>query len=300
MKKFSILFLILALVFAVSAEPAKPKKPKKPKYKELAAMYQKCSDDLLYTTSEKNDFESKTNNLMNEVATLKAQIEQLREDTSTIGRRMRIVERNLAKTKGDYDDLLKSFTDQSVSKNALLAEKEAKLAEKEARLEELQSILDQKDAEVKALRNKVTNALKGFQDKGLSIHEKNGKVYVSVDAELLFASGSWEIDNKVKETLSELGKVLAADQDINVVIEGHTDNVPFKGSGNVKDNWDLSVMRATSVVKEILKNKEINPQRITASGRSEYLPIDTDRAKNRRIEIILTPKLDELFKIIGQ
>jgi len=292
MKKFTVLFLILTLVFAVAAEPVKPKKPKKPKYKELAAMYQKCTDDLNYTISERNDFENKNNSLNAEISSLKTQVAQLKEDTITVGRRIRIVERNLAKTKGDYDDLLKSFTDQSVSKNALLAEKEA-------RLQELQSILDQKDAEVKALKNKVTEALKGFEDKGLTIHEKNGKVYVSLDAELLFASGSWEVDNKVKATLAQLGDILASDMGINVTIEGHTDNVPYKGSGNVKDNWDLSVMRATSVVKEILKNKDINPQRITAAGRSEYVPIDTDRAKNRRIEIILTPKLDELFQIIG-
>jgi len=292
MKKLTFLFLILALVLAVSAEPAKPKKPKKPKYKELAAMYQKCTDDLNYTTSERNDFEKRNNNLNTEVASLKAQIEQLKEDTAVAGRRLRIVERNLSKTKNDYDDLLKSFTDQSVSKNKLLAEKEA-------RLQELQSILEQKDAEVKALKSKVMDALKGFEDKGLTIHEKNGKVYVSLDAELLFASGSWELDNKVKATLAQLGNILAGDIGINVAIEGHTDNVPFKGSGNVKDNWDLSVMRATSVVKEILKNKDINPQRITAAGRSEYVPIDNDRAKNRRIEIILTPKLDELFQIIG-
>jgi chemotaxis protein MotB len=137
----------------------------------------------------------------------------------------------------------------------------------------------------------------------LTIYEKNGKVYVSLDEKLLFASGSWEIDKRGKEALGELGKVLAGDSNINVVIEGHTDNVLYKGSGNVKDNWDLSVMRATAVVKELLKNKEVNPQRITAAGRSEYIPIDaTDtkeaRAKNRRTEIILTPRLDELFKII--
>jgi chemotaxis protein MotB len=164
-------------------------------------------------------------------------------------------------------------------------------------------MLAQKDAEVKALKNKVADALKGFEDKGLTIHEKNGKVYVSLDEKLLFASGSWEIDNKGKEALTELGNVLATDKDINVVIEGHTDNVPYKGSGNVKDNWDLSVLRATSVVKEILKNGNISPQRVTASGRGEFVPVDNDdskeaRAKNRRTEIILTPKLDELFQII--
>jgi len=282
----------------------------KSKYNELSDLYKKCSADLNYTNSEKIDFENKNKDLILNVESLKQQVEKLKEDTTSMGRRLRIAERNLAKTKGDYDDLLKSFTYQNVSKNAEVTEllktldaRQKELEEKETRLSELQNILDQKDAEVKALRDKVANALKGFEDMGLSIYEKNGKVYVSLDEKLLFASGSWNIDNKGKEALAELGKVLANDQNINVVIEGHTDNVPYNGTGNVKDNWDLSVMRATAVVKELLKNKEINPQRISASGRSEYIPVDEEdsreaRAKNRRTEIILTPKLDELFKII--
>ncbi|MCL2246776.1 MAG: OmpA family protein [Lentimicrobiaceae bacterium] len=285
-----IIILLLALAFISTSCVTKSK------YLELDGKYRQCMSDFAYTNSEKIDFENKSKDLTSEVASLKMQIASLKEDSAALGRRMRIVERNLAKTKGDYDDLLKSFTDQNLTKNALLAEKEA-------RLNELQAVLDQKDAEVKALRNKVANALKGFEDMGLTIYEKNGKVYVSLDEKLLFASGSWDIDNRGKEALAELGKVLAHDQNINVVIEGHTDHVPYRGSGNVKDNWDLSVMRATSVVKEILKNNEINPQRITASGRSEFLPIEMDdsreaRAKNRRTEIILTPKLDELFQII--
>jgi len=314
--KTSILFLIVAFI-ATSCVT-------KSKYKELDAKYQKCADDLNYTNSEKIDFENKNKDLAVQIVTLKAQIEQLKEDTASMGRRIRIAERNLTKTKSDYDELLKNFADQNVTfintlqvREKELEEKEAHLTElqndlarkdkemeeKEARLTELQNILAQKDAEVKALKSKVTNALKGFEDYGLAVYEKNGKVYVSLDEKLLFASGSWEIDIRGKEALGELGNVLAGDSNINVVIEGHTDNVPYRGSSNVKDNWDLSVMRATAVVKELLKNKGINPQRITASGRSEYLPVDPvntkeARARNRRTEIILTPKLDELFKII--
>ena len=304
MKPNKILWLFLAVALIATGCVTKSK------YNELSDLYKKCSDDLNYTTSEKIDFENKNKELTINIASLKQQVEKLKEDTTSMGRRLRIAERNLAKTKGDYDDLLKSFTYQNVSKNAEVTEllntleaRQKELEEKETRLSELQNILDQKDAEVKALRDKVANALKGFEDMGLSIYEKNGKVYVSLDEKLLFASGSWNIDNKGKEALTELGKVLANDQNINVVIEGHTDNVPYNGTGNVKDNWDLSVMRATAVVKELLKNKEINPQRISASGRSEYIPVDEEdsreaRAKNRRTEIILTPKLDELFKII--
>jgi len=299
--------LLLCLTFAFIATSCVTKS----KYNELEAMYKKCIDDLNYTTSEKIDFENRNKDLRSEITGLKAQIEQLKEDTAAMGRRIRIAERNLAKTKADYDDLLKSFTDQNLSRNAEIATlmntleaRQKELEEKEARLEELQNILAQKDAEVKALKDKVANALKGFEDHGLTVYEKNGKVYVSLDEKLLFASGSWEIDSRGREALRELGKVLANEPDINVLIEGHTDNVPFRGTGNVRDNWDLSVMRATAVVKELLKNTDINPQRLTAAGRSEYLPIDADdtreaRARNRRTEIILTPKLDELFKIIG-
>lgn len=177
------------------------------------------------------------------------------------------------------------------------------MKDKEARLAELQEILKQKDNEVRALKDKVMNALKGYVDKGLNVYEKNGKVYVSMDEKLLFASGSWVVGTDGILALKELIKVLEQDNDINVLIEGHTDNVPFKGSGQVKDNWDLSVMRATAVVKVLLKDSKINPLRVSAAGRGEFFPIDPAdtpeaRAKNRRTEIILTPKLDELFKII--
>jgi len=295
MKK--VLLLLLAVAFIATGCVSSKK------YKELDALYQKCTEDLNYTTSEKIDFENRSRELASEIAGLKVQIEKLKEDTTAMGRRIRIVENQLNKMKGDYDELLKSFTDQNLTFINTLQEREKELAEKEARLAELQNVLAKKDAEVKAIKDKVTNALKGFEDHGLTIYEKNGKVYVSLDEKLLFASGSWEIDKRGREALTELGKVLAADSEISVLIEGHTDNVPFRGSGNVKDNWDLSVMRATAVVKELLKNGGIDPQRITAAGRSEYVPIDPDdtreaRARNRRTEIILTPKLDELFKII--
>jgi chemotaxis protein MotB len=136
----------------------------------------------------------------------------------------------------------------------------------------------------------------------LTIEQKNGKVYVSLEERLLFSSGSTVVDPKGEEALKQLGKVLAKDININVLIEGHTDNVPIKG-GAIKDNWDLSVMRATSVVRILTKNDKIDPVRLTPAGRSEYLPIDPGntaeaRKKNRRIEVILTPKLDELLQVL--
>jgi len=249
----------------------------------------------------------------------------------SLSRRLRQLEREYAKSKSDYDALLKNFVDLNLDKteemNLLLGNLDSvknqlevrekalneqtvsleaikhQLFEKEARLNELQEILSQKDAEVKTLKQKVSDALTGFAQSGLDVYEKNGKVYVSVSDKLLFASGSWTIGTEGEKALKELALLLEKDKDINVLIEGHTDNVPYKGNGQVKDNWDLSVMRATSVVKILLKYAPIAPQRISASGRSEYLPLDTEntpeaRAKNRRTEIILTPKLDQLFQII--
>ncbi len=143
----------------------------------------------------------------------------------------------------------------------------------------------------------------GFEGKGLTITQKNGKVYVSMEENLLFASGSTIVEDKGIEALKKVAKVLEQNSEINILIEGHTDDVPMAGKGDIKDNWDLSVMRATSIVKIITKNSSVDPRRLTAAGRGEYFPVDPAktteaRKKNRRTEIILTPKLDELFKVL--
>jgi chemotaxis protein MotB len=179
----------------------------------------------------------------------------------------------------------------------------AELEKKEVKLSELQSILNKKDSTVKALKNKVMDALTGYEGKGLTITQKNGKIYVSLDESLLFASGSFTVDAKGVEAIKKLAKVLEINTDISIMIEGHTDNVTYNGNGVLKDNWDLSVMRATAIVKIITENSKVDPKRLTAAGRSEYDPVEVNttkegRAKNRRTEIILTPKLDELFQII--
>ena len=177
------------------------------------------------------------------------------------------------------------------------------LNEKNTALVELQTMLAKKDSISNALRQKVKNALTGFEGKGLSITQKNGMVYVSMEDKLLFKSGSFEIDTRGADAIKELANVLAQNSDINIMVEGHTDDVPFQGRGELKDNWDLSVKRATTVVRLLTENKGINPTRITGAGRSQYLPIEAAktpqaRQKNRRTEIILTPNLDELMQII--
>lgn len=206
------------------------------------------------------------------------------------------------------DQLLKLQQDLNLKQQNLtkldadLKASELALDQKNKRLLELENVLSRQDSVVKALRKKVSDALLGFEGKGLTVNTKNGKVYVQLDESLLFASGSWEVAAKGVEALKNLGNVLNTNPNINILVEGHTDNVPYKGVGQVKDNWDLSAMRATAIVK-ILVNSSVDPKRLTAAGRADFFPLvsnDTKegKAKNRRTEIILTPKLDELFQII--
>lgn len=325
MKKSIIILLAIFVAFQFSGCVTKQK------YNELQNQYKRCQDDLTYVNSENVDFSNAKKQLTAELDAMSLKAKQLADDTLSLSRRLRQSERDLAKATRDYDDLLKSFAEQNVNnqnqmndmlssidkikdeltakENLLNAQQDSLeaarkvLAAKEARIQEMQDILNQKDAEVKALKTKVSTALKGFEGSGLNVTEKDGKVYVSMEDKLLFASGSWTINEQGLNAIKELARVLENEKDIAVLIEGHTDNLAYRGNGQVKDNWDLSVMRATSVVRAILQNGNIEPVRLSASGRSEYLPIDNAdtpeaRAKNRRTEIILTPNLDKLFELI--
>lgn len=185
-----------------------------------------------------------------------------------------------------------------------LTKSQTELEKKQARVKELESILAKKDSAVMALKTKVQDALLGFINKGLTVETRNGKVYVSLDEKLLFASGSINVDPKGVDALKKLANVLEQNPEINIMVEGHTDNIPYNSNGGaIKDNWDLSVLRSTSITKILLNNSKIEGKRITSAGRGEYVPIDVinsaeARKKNRRTEIILTPKLDELLKVL--
>ena len=186
-----------------------------------------------------------------------------------------------------------------------MAEQQKAIDEKNLRLQELTQILDKKDMMMRELKNRVSKALTGFEGNGLTVTNKNGKIYVSLDEKLLFKSGKWDVDPKGVTALDNLAKLLAENPDVHVVIEGHTDNIPYAGSGQISDNWDLSVKRSTSIIRILLKNKAIDPIRITAAGRGEFLPVDSSntseaRQKNRRTEIILSPNLDELMNLLSK
>ncbi len=200
-------------------------------------------------------------------------------------------------------DLQKSQEKLQAREDAL-TKSEKSLKEKEKNLAELQNIVNKQDSMMKGLKTKVSAALKGYEGNGIEVVNKNGKVYVSLDEKLMFKSGKWDVDAKGASALNKLSNFIAENKDINIVIEGHTDDVPFKGNGNVEDNWDLSVKRATAIVRILTSNKNVNPAQISASGRAEFVPVDAAktaeaRAKNRRTEIILSPNMDELLKAMS-
>lgn len=217
-------------------------------------------------------------------------------DTARLGAECRQLNAN-------YKKLLADGSAEAARMLRQLEMSQQELAARSQRVDELEQMLRAREEAMQEIRRKVADALLGFEGKGLTITTRDGKVYVSMEDKLLFRSGSFEIDPKGAEAVKELATVLAANPDINIMVEGHTDNVPYRPNGQLKDNLDLSAKRATTVVRLLLQNKSIDPVRIIAAGRGESLPIDTAdtpeaRQKNRRTEIILTPKLDELLQIM--
>ena len=256
--------------------------------KEIAALQQQNSD----LTKSRDQLALEKNAL----ASAKARNEdELRNSILNKNQQVSQLNQNL----GDAETDIKN-------KNADLQSKEADLQNKNARIADLQNALAQKDAATKALRQRVSDALLGFNAQDLQVSVKNGKVYVSLSEQLLFKSGSTKVDPKGQDALRKLATALKDNKDVNVLVEGHTDNVPIKGTtaSGAKDNWDLSVMRATEITR-LLTTAGMDPAQVTPSGRSMYMPVVTNdtpanKALNRRTDIILTPKLDELFSILNQ
>lgn len=181
-----------------------------------------------------------------------------------------------------------------------LNEKSALLEARSQRVEELESLLEARERAAEALRARLAEALLGFQGKGLNVEQRNGKVYVSMEAQLLFPSGSAQVDPVGREALAGLAEVIAEQTDLEIVVEGHTDTDQVRSTSIPRNNWELSVLRATAVVSILLETPGVDPSMLSASGRSEYHPVDaSDKAKNRRIEVILAPNLDSLYELIS-
>ncbi len=200
------------------------------------------------------------------------------------------------------DDLNKlSISLEAKEEELKLASEE--LDERSARVIELEKIINKKDSMVTALKESISKALIGLDGEGLTIDQRNGKVYISLEEDLLFASGKYVVNTRGIAALNKLATALAPQKDLEILVEGHTDSIPLSGKGLVTDNWDLSVMRATNVVKVLTKNPSLNPLQLIAAGRSEFVPIASNKTKegrseNRRIEMILSPNLDDLFKLL--
>ena len=223
---------------------------------------------------------------------LSARLTQLMRDTADMRRNIRSYREMLNTNLGEQDKL-----------NELLTKKMQELDDRERTINQLQDLINAQNEKVQNILKSVKDALMGFSSDELSVREENGKIYVAMSDKLLFQSGSATVDKRGKEALAKLAEVLNKQKDVDVNIEGHTDTKPIH-TARFADNWDLSVIRATSVVRILTKEYGVSPMQIVPSGRGEYLPVADNettegRSKNRRTEIIIAPKLDELLKILN-
>jgi chemotaxis protein MotB len=293
-------------------------------YQELESKFNNLRSSNLELLKEKDELIASKKALETSLETLKDEYGALKNKKNILENEYSILQNKLKNLEASYDALStqssKKLADQAQKNQELMAEleaKELKLAAESSRLEklqnelkkrseqidELQQLINAKEAQMQQLKNAISNALHNFEGKGLTVVHKNGKIYVSMENKLLFNSGSWAVGAEGKKAVEQLANVLAENKDIQVLIEGHTDDVPYTGTTLI-DNWDLSVKRATAIVR-ILENKGVNPTQITAAGRSEFVPVDTNKttegkAKNRRIEIILAPNLDQISKLLKE
>lgn len=316
-KRISVALLIMALSTSCVSKKV---------YTELEDKYADARKENRRLSDENDELSQAKNKLDQEYAALQAELAKTKADRDKFLSQYTAADTNLKNLQASYNALEKNSDDalqSNMNKNReLLAQLEAKekalaaeqqrlnklkndLQASSDRLTELENIMAAKDAAMKKLKETLSNALNSFEGKGLTVQERDGKVYVSMENKLLFSSGSWAVGTEGRRAVVEVGKVLADNPDISVLIEGHTDDDAYAGSGPIADNWDLSTKRATAIVSILGENKKINRQNLTAAGRSEYAPLASNssaegKAKNRRIEIILTPKLDEISRMLNE
>ncbi|MGG7036988.1 MAG: OmpA family protein [Flavobacterium sp.] len=291
------------------------------KYTDLKKENRALADQNELLKKDKNQLEMTRDSLSDVLAKLKSERDKLQTDCAATANNLKALKESYAALEKNSNDALESNMNKNRELLAQLSAKEKALAEEQnrlnkmkaelesnlKRLNELESMIAAKDASMKKLKETLSKALNAFEGKGLTVEQKNGKVYVSMENKLLFQTGSWSVGAEGRKAVVEVGKVLAQNQDISVLIEGHTDNDKIYGTigGGVENNWDLSTKRATAIVNILGENASINKQNLTAAGRGEFAPLmsnDTPdgKAKNRRIEIILTPKLDEISKMLNE
>ncbi len=324
---FRLLLLMIALVQLSSCLVSKKKFDEQEALaKKYLAEKNKCNEDL-------NAANSNIETLSNKVKELQAEIDKLTNDKNALGTKQNKLKKDYddlaaqcEKWKADYSGLVSSSANEKDALSKLLAEKERELSQKqaalaeqqkandllakslserEARVKELEDLIARKDSAVMALKKKITDALTGFSSSDLQVSVKDGKVYVSLSDKLLFNVGSFVVDAKGKGALLKIAEVLNKQTDIGIMVEGHTDNKQYLSpDGNIKNNWDLSVMRASSVAYLLVNDGKVNAARVEAAGRGEHQPVEANdtpegRSKNRRIEVILSPDLKGIWDILN-
>ena len=320
----SLLLIVLAFILSTLTGCVTIKQ-----FEELQASCEEIDKENTELRLNSQDSEIELTELKGQIATLQEAREILAADTSRMGRFVSEAEDELSRLRELNDALtdqnggrlaalneenrvlledvgrirteLQTREDALLALEADLAQRSADLEARSARVEELESLLEAREKAAEVLRKRLQSALLGFEGNGLTVEQRDGKVYVSLEAQLLFASGSAIVDDGGREILKKLGDVIATQSDLEIIIEGHTDTDKLSSTTIPRNNWELSVLRSTAVLDIIMSQPGVDPSVLTASGRGEYHPVDPeDKAKNRRIEVILAPNLDALFDILDE
>jgi chemotaxis protein MotB len=313
-----LLILTLIVFPFTSCISSKLYKELEGKYTTLKKDYDNLNMDSERILSAKNALQNQFDQLQNEYDSTLSERNQLQQEVTGLQKKYdalndsyTALEQNSSKAIADNVQKNRELLAQLEAKElALTAENdrllklEADMQERSQRIAELEALIASKDQAMRDLKDAISKALTAFEGKGLTVEQRDGKVYVSMENKLLFKSGSWAVGSEGRQAIEQLGSVLANNPDIAVLIEGHTDNDPFSSGGQIANNWDLSTKRATAIVQILNENKTINPESLTAAGRGEFAPIASNettegKAKNRRIEVVLTPKLDEITKLLN-
>ena len=255
------------------------------KYSTLLGEFNDCQSKKTDLAAQKTTADNENSNLKTQMDDLRKQNDYLKENSSTMLNQLQSL------------SVLTNNQAESVKKSL------ENIGAKDAYIQNLQSSLARKDSLNMALVMNLKGAIGNLDDKDINIKVDKGVVYVDISDKLLFKSGSYDVTDRAKEVLGKVATVLKNQPEIEFMVEGHTDNVPFKGSGVLADNWDLSVKRATTVVKILQKQYGLDPGKMAAAGRSEYLPVTSNdsaegRAANRRTRIVILPQLDQFFKLL--
>ena len=313
-----LLILTLVVFTFTSCVSSKLYKELEDKYTNLKNDYDNLNADSDGILNDKNALQIQFDQLQNEYDATLLERNQLQQEVTGLQKKYdalndsySALEQNSSKAIADNVQKNRELLAQLNAKELALAAEndrllklEADMQERSQRIAELEALIASKDQAMRDLKDAISKALTAFEGKGLTVEQRDGKVYVSMENKLLFKSGSWAVGSEGRQAIEQLGTVLAENPDIAVLIEGHTDNDPFSSGGQIANNWDLSTKRATAIVQILNENEAINPESLTAAGRGEFAPIATNetaegKAKNRRIEVVLTPKLDEITKLLN-